>query len=191
MAHDPYDISMSLLLDDLLGDEEKQQVLQQIRSAPDKAEAWERMGMVDAMLRSAPMAMPAPDFAARVMARVEAIETRRRWSPWLVALLVFLSIGAALTVAIPVLIIKLDLYQYLLALPVVKATITSGAQVIAVLAWAIRAVSSAIGGWFALLGQEPLALAMVIGALALASTWIGLREVQKAMVMAGASSQSA
>ncbi|GAB4477792.1 MAG: hypothetical protein Kow00124_21420 [Anaerolineae bacterium] len=190
MAHDPYDISMSLLLDDLLDDEEKQQVLQQIRSAPDKAEAWERLGMVDAMLRSAPMEMPAPDFAARVMARVEAVEARRRWFPWLVALLVFLSIGAALTVAIPVLIIKLGLYQSLLGLPVVKATITSGAQVIAILAWAMRAVSSALGDWFTLLGQEPMALAVVIGALALASTWIGLREVQKTLVMAAASSHS-
>lgn len=184
MARDPFDLEMSLLLDGLLDEESEAQLRRRLLADEEAADAWGRARQVDAVLRAAPAALPPVDFSAKVMAQVERYEVRRRWRPWVIGLMSALSLGVGLSVLLPVLFFVLGLQYYLFELPVIGAALRFAVEFIATAGWLLGAGMRALGNWLMFLSQEPGALALVISALVLASTWIGLREGQRAIRMA-------
>jgi len=184
MARDPFDLEMSLLLDGLLDEESEAQLRRRLLEDEEAANAWGRARQVDAVLRAAPAALPPVDFSAKVMAQVERYEVRRRWRPWVIGLMSALSLGVGLSVLLPVLFFVLGLQYYLFELPVIGAALRFAVEFIATAGWLLETGMRALGSWLMFLSQEPGALALVISALVLASTWIGLREGQRAIRMA-------
>ncbi|GAB4573285.1 MAG: hypothetical protein Kow0077_15190 [Anaerolineae bacterium] len=119
MALTPKQERLNRALDELLSPAELADFEAALESSAEDAAMYARLRQVDALLRQPPMAAPAPDFAARVMARIEAQEHRAyvrqsrtsrvlRWLGLLTAfVLVPLLVGMAL--AIP-LIAQPDLF---------------------------------------------------------------------------------
>jgi predicted anti-sigma-YlaC factor YlaD len=69
---------MSLYLDGLLGQEQAAQLQAHLAQCEACREEWEAMRSLSSLLKTEPMAIPAPDFAARVAQRVHQREARRR-----------------------------------------------------------------------------------------------------------------
>jgi len=69
---------MSLYLDGLLGQEQAAQLQAHLAQCEACSEEWEAMRSLSSLLKAEPMAIPAPDFAARVAQRVHQGEARRR-----------------------------------------------------------------------------------------------------------------
>jgi anti-sigma factor RsiW len=168
------------MLDGLLDDQETQLLKQDLLDDPAQADNWDRLVAVDAMLKNAPMAPPPVDFTAMVMAKVDAYESRRRWTPWLVGTLAVLSIVAALSIALPVVFFTTGLYSVVLELIALNTTVMSALDaVVTAASWILMRAEN----WLTLLSQEPAALATVISALVMASIVIGLREGQRALAL--------
>ncbi len=180
---DPFDLKMSLLLDDLLEDAEANELRAEIRKNPASENAFERMQVVDAMLRSAREA-PAPvNFTAAVMDRIDAYETQRRWTPWLIAVLAVSSVLAAVSVLGPILFVGFGWYESLLALPAVAEMLAFVTGAIDAVSWALTWVVSRLINWIVVLPQDPASLAVVITALTVAATYIGVREGQRTLAL--------
>jgi len=181
MSHENYMMWMSLDLDGALGGTQRAALRQHVRTCASCAVVWERMNLIDRTLAVQPEASPRIDLTARVMARVAAHETQRRWYPWFLVLLAGILTAAVISVALPLAIVLLGLYKPLLDLPVVATLIGYASEGIAI----VR-VLAVIGGrdagrGFTYLTTDPVALAVVITALSLAATWIGMRETIKTM----------
>jgi hypothetical protein len=179
MAHDPYTIMISLSLDGLLDSDEEKDLQQHMRSCDCCAQAWRDMSLVETMFKAQPMAAPGPDFAASVMARVETYESQRRWYPWFAMLVGLLLVAAIASVVGPILFFSYGLHRVLLELPMVA---TAAATVFEVYGTVLTSIQFGVGllaDWLQLLTTDPIALAVVVAALALASTWIGLLEGMK------------
>ncbi len=124
------------------------------------------------------------------MSRIEAYEARRRWYPWLALALVGVLVAAIISVVAPTLFLSLGLYRGVESWPVVGAVVSYAAQTFGALVSIATLISNGLVGWLTLLSTQPVALAVVVTALVLASTWIGLLEASKARVMAEVSVQS-
>lgn len=174
MAQERYQLLMNLALDGLITEEEERELDGYLMSSDSLTGEWDELNMVDALLKHhAKVEMPPPpDFTVGVMARVEAYEDQRRWTPWVIGLLAFISVLAALNIATPILFFSLELYKPLATLPAVGAVLTFGAR-------ALNAVGLGLASlveWMEYLLTDPVALGISLSALVLASTWIGLRE---------------
>jgi len=88
---------MSLELDDLLGDAERQRLYSHLAECPECQQTWAAMQQLSRVLTVAPMAMPSPDFTGRVMQRIAQRQARRR----LVAGYLVLVAGLLLLLALP------------------------------------------------------------------------------------------
>lgn len=186
MAHNPYEMMISLSMDGLLSQEEVDELEKHLQVCPDCVDLRDRMCMVDALFSKPAPVVPSIDFTASVMSRVEAYETRRRWQPWIIGVLVVASLIAALNIAAPVIFFSLGLNEAVLEWPIVQqalgafmngfATVQAGAEV--AYDWLIHVVT------------EPTTLGIVVTALVLASTWIGMLEVSKAQRLAGAAQEA-
>jgi Co/Zn/Cd efflux system component len=174
MAQERYQQLMNLALDGLITEEEERELDGYLMSSDGLTGEWDELNMVDALLKHhAKVEMPPPpDFTMGVMARVEAYEAQRRWTPWMIGILAFISVLAALNIAMPILFFSLELYKPLAALPAFGAVLTAGAH-------ALNAVGlglAALADWLEYLLTDPVALGISLSALVLASTWIGMRE---------------
>ena len=150
------------------------------------------MARVDVLFAAPPEIDPPVNFTANVMARVQAYEARRRWTPWLIAVLAVTSVLAALSIAGPVAFFSMGLHEAVAALPVIGRVMVQLLSIYGdVLAGANFLVDS-MYGWLAFLINDPAAMAVVLGALVFASTWIGLLEGMKATrrAQAGASAEA-
>ncbi|HOA22396.1 MAG TPA: zf-HC2 domain-containing protein [Aggregatilineales bacterium] len=182
MAHNPYEMMISLSLDGLLSQEEEAELEKHLQVCPDCLDLRDRMCLVDTLFSKPALVAPSINFTASVMQRVEAYETRRRWQPWIIGVLVVASLIAALNIAAPVIFFSLGLNEAVLEWPIVQralvafmdgfATVQTGAQI--AYEWLIFVVT------------EPTTLGVIVTALVLASTWIGMLEVSKAQRLAGA-----
>ncbi len=179
MAHDNYMMLISLDLDGMLSERERNDLRQHTQTCIACAHAWERMRLTDSMLKVPPEIAPARDFRARVMGQVKHYETQRRLRPWLLVILTAMTVGVLVSTALPFVILVFQLYQPLLSWPVVGTA----------LAWLAQGFSAVVGllgqlivdlqHWLVYLTNDPVALAFVIGGLVVACTWIGLLEVTK------------
>lgn len=179
MAHDNYVMLISLDLDGRLDEREQNDLRQHLRGCAHCARAWDRMHQMDAMFKVQPELAPRANFSVRVMAGVRRIETQRRWKPWIVTLLVGMALGVVTSVAVPILVVRLELYHPLLEIPLV-AMIASwiGHGIAGALSWARLGLHDLLR-WLAYLMTDPVALGVVISGLVIAGTWIGLLEVLK------------
>lgn len=181
MAHNSYDLMMSLALDGELDRAESEQLRLHLQTCGTCAETWRRMQLVNAMF-SHPAHVPPPvNLTAQVMARVEIYEQRRRWYPWAVGAFVLITLAAAISIAAPVLFFALGLHQQLLSLPVVGTVAGYALTVLAALQEVGLFVLDALRDWLMRLSSDPVTLAVVLVGLVLASTSIGLLEWHKAI----------
>jgi anti-sigma factor RsiW len=190
MAHNPYELLISLSLDGLLDPDEAEDLEQHLQACETCADLQERMARVDVLFAAPPEVEPPRDFTAGVMARVQAYQARRRWTPWLIAVLVVASLLGALSVAGPVAFFSLGLHEVVAAIPGIGRT----------LGWLLNAYGDVLAGanfivdsmygWLAFLIEDPAALAVVLAALVFASTWIGLLEGTKATRRAQAGAEA-
>ncbi len=190
MAHNSYELMISLALDGLLETEEEQELHQHLMACNACADVWRRMLLVDSMMVRPPQAAPPANFAAQVMARVEAYETRQQWQPWLIVVLGIASVIAALSLALPFAFFGLGLQHTLAEWPVVGTLLGYALHVFGLAVNGATLAADALTDWLRYVTGNPVALAVVVGALALASTWIGLLEGLKATRMASAPQQS-
>jgi anti-sigma factor RsiW len=167
---------ISLSLDGMLTGDEEEDLKQHLQECPECADLMARMQMVDVMFRRPAEAAPPANFALRVMERVEAYQTRQRWSPWLVAVLAIVSVLAALSVATPVVILTLGLEQTVAEWPLATQIVLALSHSWNVLTVGVTLVSNLLYDWLAYLFTNPVTMAIVIGGLMLASVSIGLRE---------------
>ena len=88
---------MSLRLDNLLDQEEQRALDAHLATCPDCRKTWAAMQRISAMLTSAPEAIPAPDFTARVMGKIAERRSRKQ----LIAGYTVLTLGLLLLLALP------------------------------------------------------------------------------------------
>jgi anti-sigma factor RsiW len=179
MAHDPYTIMISLSLDGLLNADEERELQQHMRTCDGCAQAWRDMSLVETMFKAQPMVAPGPDFTAGVMARVGAFDAQRRWDPWFALLVGVLVVAAIASIAGPILFFSFGLHRVLLEVPLIASVVGSAIQVAGAVLDGVQFAVALLVDWLNLLATDPIALAVVVAALALASTWIGLLEGMK------------
>ena len=179
MAHDPYTIMISLSLDGLLSADEDRELQQHMRTCDGCAQAWRDMSLVETMLKAQPMVAPGPDFTASVMGRVETYEAQHRWYPWFALLLGVLVVAAIASIAGPILFFAYGLHHALLEVPLIATVVGGALQAAGVVLDGAQLAVGLLVDWLNLLATDPFALAVVVAALALASTWIGLLEGMK------------
>jgi predicted anti-sigma-YlaC factor YlaD len=176
MAHDSYHFMMSLALDGELSGEEQKRLDEHLHTCTVCADLWGRMHLLGTMFESADEAVPSPDFTAMVMTRVDLHESRRRWYPLLIALLTGSSLAAAVSVAVPVMLLTLGVDGILARWPFVGRALSYAVQALAFVLDGTTFLATALADWLRFLLAEPAALAVVLAALTLASTWIGILE---------------
>lgn len=174
--HDSYHLMISLALDGVLSDEEEQELTQHMRGCAACADMWTRMIAFDRLMHEQVEAFPPINFVANVMRRVETYEARRRLTPWMIAILATLSVLGGLWVAAPVLFFALGLDQRVAEWPVVAAALSFGVDAIAAITRVGTLALDVLLDWLFFVTGSPAALAVVVAALVLASTYIGLRE---------------
>jgi hypothetical protein len=179
MAHDPYTIMISMSLDGMLNAEEEQELQRHMRTCDTCAQAWRDMSLVETMFKAQPMAAPSPNFAASVMAQVETYEAQRRWYPWFALLVGVLVVAAIASIAGPILFFTYGLQHVLLEVPLIATLVGYAAQAYGAAQFGVELAVTMLADWLNLLTTDPIALAVVVAALALASTWIGLLEGMK------------
>lgn len=179
MAHDNYVMLISLDLDGMLTERERQDLLQHTRTCAHCAAAWDQLRRMDALLKVQPEIGPMSDFRAKVMGRVNVYETQRRVTPWLMAILGGLALAVVASTVLPVIVVAFELYKPLLAWPVVGLLLSWIAHGLTIGAELIRLGIHELLLWLSRLATDPVALALSIGGLVVASTWIGLLEVLK------------
>lgn len=180
MAHDSYQLMISLSLDGLLNDDDQEVLYQHMRGCAMCAEMWSRMGSLDRLFSTQPEIAPPVNFALRVMERVQVYETRRRLRPWMLAVLALFSLMAGLSLTVPVVIVSMGVQTLAESWPAVGAVLVTLADGFDTLVSAATYVMDLLLGWLNFLASDPAALAVVITGLVLASTYIGLREGFKA-----------
>lgn len=186
MAHNPYEYLISLSLDDLLDEEEQAELDQHMQSCGACTDLYGRMELVDRMFAAPPEVTPPVNLTASIMGRIETYETRRRWQPWVIAVLVIASLIAAFNIAAPVLFFSLGLNQLAAQWPIVVqiVSVLQGAAVF------VQTASIALAEWIEFVITEPAALGVILTALVIASTWIGFMEVSKAQQLTGAAQEA-
>lgn len=190
MAHNPYEMLISLSLDGLLDPTEAAELEEHLQACEACADLQERMARVDMMFAAPPEIDAPPDFTAGVMARVQAYQTRRRWTPWLIAVLVVASLLGTLSVAGPVAFFSLGLSEVLAALPVVGRVMADLLAAYNVLLDGAYFLVDSLYDWLGLIVGNPVVLGVVLAALVFASTWIGLLEGTKTTRRAQASAEA-
>ena len=176
MAHDAYNLMISLAFDGLLTEEEEQELHQHIRTCDVCTMTWEHMSLLDTTLTAQVEVSPPPGFALNVMTRIESYNARRRWYPWLVTSLTVFSLMAALNITVLLLLFLPALYEPLLEWTVVGGVIDVITQGFSWIQVVIDFATTALGNWFTFLTANPAVLAVVLMALVFASIWIGLLE---------------
>ncbi len=181
MAHDSYQLLISLSFDGLLDDEEQDTLYQHMRTCAMCAETWTRMNSLDRLLSLQPQAAPSVNFAAKVMQRVQTYETRRRLHPWMLVMLAILSLLSGVSIAVPVTILAVGPQTITARYPLFGAILSMLARGFETVVEAATWATDMLLSWFKFLTGDPAALAVVITGLVLASIYIGLRESLKAM----------
>jgi predicted anti-sigma-YlaC factor YlaD len=187
MAHNPYELMISLSLDGMLNDEEEFELQSHLADCETCADTFERMALVDTVLVHAGEVAPPVNFAASVMLRIEAEETGKRWYPWLIGTLVVASVLAAISIAAPILFLSIGVERIINWWPALASLVEGSLSLFEVLLTRLWFISSAVTDWYTYLLSDPAALAVVVTALVCASIWIGFLEVSKVnrSVMAG------
>ena len=179
MAHDNYMMLISLDLDGMLAERERDDLRQHTQTCLACANAWERMRLTDAMLKVQPEVTPRIDFRSKVMGRVKTYDTQRKWRPWLLTILAGLTAAMLVSTVLPFVIVALELYKPLLTWPVIgQALAWIGVAVSTVISLAGTGIHEMLR-WLTYVTTDPVALATVIGGLVIAATWIGVLEVTK------------
>ncbi len=191
MAHSPYDLMISLSLDGELGEDEQQELRQHLQTCCACADTWRNMTWLNKTLTNPVLLTPPVNLAAQVAARIQIYENRRRWYPWAVGGFILISLAAAVSVSAPILFLVLGLYRPLLNTPVVGTVLSYALYLLDMIRHGALFALGALHDWLDYLISEPAALAVVLTALVLASTWIGLREGFKALAAAEMSAQRA
>ncbi len=180
MAHNPYELMISLSIDDMLTPDEDRELRQHVADCASCADLWHEMRQLELMFHRPVQVAPPADFTARVMNRVSVYETRRNAQPWIIGVLVVASLAAALSIAAPILFFSLGMRDVIAGWPVIGTILTFMMQVVTYMRAGMLLVVDAIDQWLALVTGEPMILAVVVSALVLASIWIGMMEVNKA-----------
>ncbi len=186
MAHDAYQLLISLSLDGELADDQQELLYEHMQACAACADMWSRMNALDRLLMAQPQVAPRADFTARVMARAQVREARRHPRPWMIALLVGLSALASISLLTPILLLSLGIYRIVMVWPWVGVALGAASEVFARLVTTATYLTNALIDWFTYLLTDPAALAVIIVALMVASTYIGLREGLRAPAMAEA-----
>lgn len=179
MAHDPYELMISLALDDELPEEERLDLVRQIHGDEDLTDLFGRMTLVDKAFSGAAEVAPPPNFTAGVMARIELYERRRQWYPWVITVLTIASVMAAISIAAPIVLFSLGIDGIVANWPLFGRALGLIAQALSAVLGVIAFSIGALGDWLTYLTSDPVALGAVLTALALASTWIGILESMK------------
>ncbi len=183
MAHDSYQLLISLALDGELEKDERQKLNHHLKSCVLCADTYERMVVVDTLFNVSPPAELAPpiDFAAQVMNQVAVYEERRKSHPWMIAFLIFASLLAALSVSLPVSVLVIGWDRFLIWSPTAGiATFLTGA--FSALANGLTFSIEALTTGLTMLTTDPVYLGVVLVALVFASSYIGIRESMKLSV---------
>jgi anti-sigma factor RsiW len=191
MAHDNYRMMISLELDGMLTEREREDLRVHMDRCAACADAWEGMRRMDALLKIQPEAVPTPNFSAHVMARVQTYETQRRWRPWLMTILGGITLAAVVSAALPIVVVAFGLYKPLLSWPIIGEALSWIGRVLMLAAGVVRLGLRDLIRWLAYLTSDPLAMSVAISGLMVASTWIGLLEVMKGRPVGEAAHQQA
>lgn len=90
IPHDEWGLLMSLALDGLLDGDEQQRLDRHLTSCEPCQQQWQIWQTIDDSFQAPPWVMPSVDFAQKVDARIEAVQTgRERRVAWALALLTF------------------------------------------------------------------------------------------------------
>lgn len=166
------DYQMNQMLDGLLNEEEEQALKKDLLFSEQAGDMWQNMQIVDATFSNAKEFSPSLNFTDGVMSQVDRYERQQSWRPWIIVLLVMTSSISVMTVTAPLLFVAFGLHNYLMKLPIVGPMlrlVTQGAKFL---------IDSLLG-WITFVTSDPFALAVVISALVVVSTYVGLREAQR------------
>ena len=180
MAHDSYLLMISQSFDEALSEEDQTALFDHMRSCALCADTWTRMNALDRALTAQIHVMPPSDFVANVMMRVSTYQERRKWYPWMVATLIVLSLLAGISLLAPTLFFSLGLYRTAATWPAVGRAVAVVAVGFGELVRIASFLMDALLDWLSLLSHDPVTLGVVVAALVIVSTYIGLRETIKA-----------
>lgn len=166
------DTLMNQMLDGLLSQEDEQAFKKELLFSEPASDRWQSMQFIDATLRQAPEFSPSLDFAENVMGQVDRYEQQQAWRPWILALLAFASSVSVLSITAPLLFFVFGLHSFLLKLPIIGS-------ILLVITTIVQFLFEALLAWITFVTTDPIALSVVIAALVVASTYVGLRESQR------------
>lgn len=179
MAHDTYHMLINHSLDGEIAQADQAKLEQHIENCLDCADLFQRMQIVDVML-ARPVEVPAPvDFTAKVMARIQTYEARREWTPWFIGFFAGASLLAAISVALPIILLSLGIDGITAISPALGHALLDVFSLILIGVDGILLVVNLVSNWITYIFNEPFALGTVLAALMLASTWIGVLESSK------------
>jgi hypothetical protein len=184
MAQDPFDLLISRMLDHDLTPEEQASVEEHIAQNPHAQTTVERFQHVDAMLHNQ-RELPLPfDLTAGVMARIEAYEVRKMWTPWIIALVVLFGLMTLTMFIMPWLLVSGILTGLVADVPIIGTVIIGLAQIMEYAVLGATFFVNAVSVWLHTLTTDPLILGLVVSALVVSSIYIGLREGQRVYTLA-------
>src|SRR5574341_324232 len=179
MAHDTYHMLISLALDGELNETEHVTLNQHLQTCHACSDMWARMSLLDTMFSKQVEVAPPPDFANRVMAHVGNYRVQRRWHPLVIAGLIISSLLSALTIGLPVFMLSWGVEGLVARFPRLGLVIGYLADGLVLAAQGLTFLIGLLSGWLTFLFTDPSALTVVLAALVMASTWIGVLESMK------------
>jgi predicted anti-sigma-YlaC factor YlaD len=188
MVHESYLNLMNLSLDGVLNRQAEGDLQNHLASCSACAAMYSRLRSLEDALSAPAFAVPPAQFSAGVMARIIRYEAQRQARPWFQAFLILIIVLSILTLSLPIVGITLGLHQQVMALPAVNGFVTEITSVTAQFSGGVGHALSAVVFWLSYILTDPLALSVVITALVLASTYIGLREVMRTTPLVASSS---
>jgi predicted anti-sigma-YlaC factor YlaD len=188
MAHESYLNLMNLSLEGLLNQKEDADLQHHLAGCSACAAMYSRLQILEDSFSAPLFAVPPVNFSAGVMARIARYETQRQARPWFQAFLIMVIVLSIIAVSLPIVGIALGLHQQMMALPAVSGFATEVSNTYTQFSEFVWQALAGVVFWLSYVLTDPLSLSVVITALVLASTYIGLREVMRTAPLAASSS---
>lgn len=167
MERDEVYTLMMEALDGELSEDGRVELETHLRARPELAREWEALQTVDTLLRSAPMARPAADFAQRTMARLPGARQRL----WIgVAIYVMMLSGGLIPLAI-IGWLALQMIPALSEPAFFRGIWTVCSQALQVLGVMLGALLRGAGE---LVGEQPTVLAWLVAMVGVVGLWLGV-----------------
>jgi anti-sigma factor RsiW len=167
MEHEEAYILMMEALDGELSDTGRHNLEAHLHGCPLCSREWHAIQAIDTLLRQTPALSPAADFAHRTLARLP----NRRYRLWMISGLYGLLLVSGFLPVIALLWLAIAFGPAIGQPAIVRSVLESAGQVIPVILAILNALWQTLGGFGALLGQQPAIIGWLLIMAGLVTLW--------------------